>query len=98
MDRNDLSLLQYCNKSERIPCITTWHQHLQGFPKLIHFAYKAVIKKYPCFQDTSKQPPIVAYQRPKNLMPHSAKSRYTNKVTPENIPKKESNIFHQQLF
>ena len=31
-------------------------------------------------------------------MSHLVKSRYTNKVTPENIPKKESNTFINNCF
>ena len=66
---------------------------------LIHSAYKAVIKKYPGFQNTFKEPPIVAYRRPKNLMSHLAKRRYTNNFTPQNIPMKESKTFiNQQLL
>ena len=63
---------------------------------LIHSAYKAAIKKYPGFQNTFKEPPIVAYRRPKNLMSQLAKRRYTNKVTPENI--KESKTFISNCF
>ena len=66
-----------------------WHQQLQD-TKLTHSTHKAVVKKYPGFQNTFKEPRIVAYRRPKNLMSHLAKSRYTNKVTSENKPKKES--------
>ena len=49
------------NKSEHIPFVITWHQQLQGIPKVIHAAYKAIIKKCPGFQNTFKEPPIVAY-------------------------------------
>ena len=86
MDRNDLLCYNTRNKSERIPFIT-WHQQLQDIPKVIHSAYKAVIKKYPAFQNTFKEPRIVAYRRPKNLMSHLVKRRYTNNITAENIPK-----------
>ena len=98
MDRNDVLCYNTRNKSERIPFVVLWHQQLQGIPKLIHAAYKAVIKKYPGFQNTFKEPPIVAYQRPKNLTSHLAKRSYTNKVTPENIPKKESKTFISNCF
>ena len=97
MDRNDLLCYNTRNKSERIPFVITWHQQLQGIPKVIHSAYKAVIKKYPGFQNTFKERPIVAYWRPKNLMSHLAKHRHT-KVTPENIPIKESKIFISNCF
>ena len=90
MGRNDLLCYNTRNKSERIPFVITWHQQLQGIPKVIHSAYKAVIKKYPGFQNTFKESPIVVYRKPKNLMSLLAKRRYTNKVTPENIPIKES--------
>ena len=71
---------------------------MQGIPKVIHSACKVVIKKYPGFQNTFKEPPIVAYWRPKNLMSHLGKHRYTNKVTPENIPIKESITFISNCF
>ena len=90
MDRNDLLHYSTRNKSERIPFVITWYQQLQGIPKAIHSAYKALIKKYPGFQNTFKELPIVAYRMSKNLMSHLAKCRYTNKVSPEYIPKKES--------
>ena len=96
MDRNDILCYNTRNKSERIPFVITWHQQLQGIPKVIHSAYKAVIKKYPGFQNTFKELP--AYRRPKNLMSHLAKSRYTSKVTPENIPKRESETFIRNCF
>ena len=54
MGRNDLLCYNTRNKSERIPFVITWHQQLQGIPKVIHSAYKAVIKKYPGFQNTFK--------------------------------------------
>ena len=90
MDRNDILCFDTRNKSERIPFVITWHQQLQGIPKVIHSAYKAVIKKYPDFQNTFKESLIVVYRKPKTLMSLLAKRRYTNKVIPENIPIKES--------
>ena len=61
INRNDLLCYNTRNKSQLIPFLITWHQQLQGIPKVIHSAYKAVIKKYPGFQNTFKEPPIVAY-------------------------------------
>ena len=99
MDINDiLCCYNTRNKFERIPFVITWHQQLQGIPKVIYSAYKAVVKKCPGFQSTFKEPPIVAFRRPKNLMSHLAKSRYTSKVTPENIPKRESKTFIINCF
>ena len=68
MDRNDLSCYNTRNNSKHISFVITWHQHLQGIPKVINSAYKAVMKKYPGFQNTFKEPPVVAYRRPKILM------------------------------
>ena len=51
MDRNDLLCYNTRNKSKRTPFVITWHQQLQGIPKVTHCAYKAVIKKYPGFQN-----------------------------------------------
>ena len=45
MDINDLFHYSTRNKSENIPFVITWHQQLQGIPKVIHSAYKAVMKK-----------------------------------------------------
>ena len=98
MDRNDLLCYNTRNKSERIFSVITWHQQLQGIPKAIHSAYKAVIKTYPGFQNTFKEPPIVAYRRPKNLMSHLATRRYTNNVIPENVPITESKTFISNCF
>ena len=55
-------------------------------------------EKYPGFRNTFKEPPIVAYRRPKNLMSHLAKRRYANKVSQEYISKKESKTFISNCF
>ena len=80
MHRNNLLYYNTRNKSERIPFVITWHQQLQGIPKVIHSAFKAVNR------------------RPKNQMSYLAKCRFTNKVTPENIPIKESKTFISNCF
>ena len=98
MDRNDLLCYNNRNKSERISFVITWHQKLQGIPELIHSAYKAVIKEYPSFQNTFKEPTVAAYLRLKNLILHLAKRRYISKVTSENITKKESKTFISNCF
>ena len=98
MDKNDILSYNKKDKSERIPFVMTWHQKLQGIPKVIHSAYKAIIKDYPNFQSAFKEPTIVAYLRPKNLMSHLAKGRYTNNFTPENITKKDSKTFISFCF
>ena len=38
MDRNDLLCYNTRNRSERIPFVLTWHQQLQGIPKVIQSA------------------------------------------------------------
>lgn len=73
------------------------HQQLHAANPQIQPACKAVVKKYPDFKDV-KEPPMVTYLRPKNIMSHLAKSRYTNKFIPENIPQKESESFIGNCF
>ena len=53
IDRNDLLHYSTRNKLEHIPFVITWYQQLQGILKVIHSAYKAVIKKYPGFQNST---------------------------------------------
>ena len=62
MNRNEILCYNARNKSERIHVIT-WHQQFQGIPKVIHSAYKAVVKSTQVFRILLKGPPIVSYRR-----------------------------------
>lgn len=74
--RNDLfknnhnslnNILPTIDKSRRIPFVTTWHQKLSGFQSALHLRYQQMIDEYPALKCIFPEPPILSFQRNKNL-------------------------------
>ena len=87
MDRSTLLECKHREKSERIPLVLTWHHQIQNISKVIHSSYSTVAKKFPEFKTVFKEPPIIAYRRPKRLSSYLVKKRYTPKEN--STPKKQ---------
>ena len=82
------TLLEYKQRDifEVISLVLTWHCQSQGNFKKSHLSHLIVATKFPEFRTSFKEPPIVAYGRPKRHSSCLAKNGYISK---ENSTAKE---------
>ena len=66
-------------KSKHLPLVLTRHYQIQNISKVIYSSYSPVAKKFAEFKTVFKEPPMVAYRRPKSLSSYLVKNRYTPK-------------------
>ena len=86
IDRNNLLVNKTKPNSSRIPLVITWHNQLSHVSKIVSSAYKYMVKCHPKMREKYPEPPIVTYQRPKNIKSFLVKSNHwKNFIRPEDV-------------